>query len=48
MEDGTHLTFVQDGFEGASEGDKRYKDVSNDGEGWNPMLVQIKELAETA
>ncbi len=44
---GTKLTVVQDGFEGAAESEKRYKDVSNDGEGWNPILVQMKEIAET-
>ena len=45
-EDGTKLTVTQDGFEGAAEGEKRYKDVSNNGEGWNPILVQMKEIAE--
>ena len=43
---GTKLTVTQDGFEGAAESEKRYKDVSNNGEGWNPILVQIKEIAE--
>ncbi|MPR36250.1 SRPBCC domain-containing protein [Salmonirosea aquatica] len=43
---GTTLTVTQDGFEGAAEGEKRYQDVSNNGEGWNPILVQIKEIAE--
>lgn len=47
-EGGTKLTVIQDGFEGAAEGDKRYKDVSNNGEGWNSILVQMKEIAETA
>ena len=42
----TILTVTQDGFEGAAEGEKRYKDVSNNGEGWNPILVQIKKLVE--
>ncbi len=46
-EGGTKLTVTQDGFEGAAEGEKRYNDVSNYGEGWNPILVQIKEIAET-
>lgn len=44
----TTLTVVQDGFETAAEGEKRYKDVYNNGEGWNPILTQIKEVAETA
>jgi len=48
VSEGTKLTVLQDGFEGAAEGDKRYRDVSNNGEGWNPILVQMKEIAETA
>ncbi len=43
---GTLLTVVQDGFETAAEGEKRYRDVSNNGEGWNPILIQIKNLLE--
>ncbi len=42
----TILTVIQDGFEGAAEGEKRYEDVYNKGEGWNPILVQIKALVE--
>ncbi|CAN5570270.1 SRPBCC family protein [soil metagenome] len=42
-----NLTVTQDGFEGAEDGEKRYKDVYNNGEGWNPILVQIKALAES-
>ena len=42
----TTLTVTQDGFEGAADGDKRYKDVYNKGEGWNPILVQVKDIAE--
>lgn len=45
-EDITLLTITQDGFEGAANGQKRYEDVYNNGEGWNPILVQMKELAE--
>jgi uncharacterized protein YndB with AHSA1/START domain len=41
------LTVTQDGFEGAADGEKRYQDVYNNGEGWNPILVQIKALAES-
>ena len=44
----TNLTVFQDGFEGAADGDKRYKDVQNNGEGWNPILVEIKKLVESA
>lgn len=43
----TLLTVIQDGFENAAEGEKRYKEVYNNGEGWNPILVEIKKLVET-
>jgi len=42
----TTLTVLQDGFETAAEGEKRYKDAYNNGDGWNPILVQIKKLVE--
>jgi uncharacterized protein YndB with AHSA1/START domain len=42
----TLLTVIQDGFEKAAEGERRYKDVYNNGEGWNPILVEIKKLVE--
>jgi uncharacterized protein YndB with AHSA1/START domain len=42
----TTLRVTQDGFETAQDGDKRYQDVYNNGEGWNPILVQIKKLVE--
>ena len=42
----TNLSVTQDGFEGAAEGEKRYQDVQNNGEGWNPILVEIKKLVE--
>jgi uncharacterized protein YndB with AHSA1/START domain len=41
------LTVSQDGFETAADGDKRYEDVYNKGEGWNPILQEIKKLVET-
>ncbi|MDN3657865.1 SRPBCC domain-containing protein [Ferruginibacter paludis] len=43
-----NLTVTQDGFEGAADGEKRYQDVYNNGDGWNPILVQIKGVAESA
>lgn len=43
----TYLTVLQDGFENAAEGEKRYKDVYNNGEGWNPILIEIKKLLES-
>jgi uncharacterized protein YndB with AHSA1/START domain len=42
----TQLTVLQDGFENAADGEKRYKEVYNNGAGWNSILVQIKELVE--
>ena len=42
----TRLTVTQSGFEGAAEGQKRYQDVYNNGDGWNPILIEIKKLAE--
>lgn len=42
----TTLTITQDGFERAADGEKRYQDVYNNGEGWNPILVQIRKLVE--
>ena len=44
----TNLTVFQDGFEDAADGEKRYTDVQNNGEGWNPILVEIKKLVESA
>ncbi len=44
----TCLTVTQDGFEKAADGEKRYQDVYNKGDGWNPVLVQIKSLVESA
>lgn len=43
---GTLLTAVQDGFENAADADKRYLDVYNNGDGWNPVLQMIKKLLE--
>jgi uncharacterized protein YndB with AHSA1/START domain len=40
------LTVSQDGFETAADGDKRYEDVYNKGEGWNPILQEMKKLVE--
>jgi uncharacterized protein YndB with AHSA1/START domain len=42
----TVFTVVQDGFENAADGEKRYKDTYNNGEGWNPILIQVKKLVE--
>ncbi len=42
----TVLTVIQDGFEDAAEGRKRFEDSYNNGKGWNPILTQIKKIAE--
>ncbi len=42
----TVLTVSQDGFETAADGEKRYQDVYNNGEGWNPILIEIKRIVE--
>ncbi len=42
----TTLIVTQDGFETAAEGEKRYNDTYNNGEGWNPILAEIKKVAE--
>jgi uncharacterized protein YndB with AHSA1/START domain len=42
----TTFTVTQSGFENAADGEKRYKDTYNNGEGWTPILVQIKALVE--
>jgi len=42
----TLLTVIQDGFEDAAEGEKRFRDSYNNGKGWNPILTQVKAIAE--
>jgi uncharacterized protein YndB with AHSA1/START domain len=47
-EDGqTVLTVTQGDYNTVSDGEKRYKETYNNGEGWNPILVEIKKLLET-
>ena len=43
----TKLIVTQSGFETAADGEKRYQESFNDGEGWSPILVEIKKLVET-
>jgi uncharacterized protein YndB with AHSA1/START domain len=42
----TVLTVTQGDYSKVAEGEKRYKEAYNNGEGWNPILVQIKNLVE--
>ncbi len=42
----TVLNVTQGGFETAAEGERRYQETYNNGEGWNPILVEIKKVVE--
>lgn len=42
----TSLHVSQGDFSKVGDGNKRYEDSYNNGEGWNPILVEIKKLAE--
>jgi uncharacterized protein YndB with AHSA1/START domain len=42
----TILTVTQGDYSKVADGEKRYEDSYNNGEGWNPILVEIKKLAE--
>jgi len=42
----TTLTVTQGDYATVADGEKRYKESYNNGEGWNPILVQIKKLVE--
>ena len=43
----TVLNVTQGDYSTVADGEKRYKDSYNNGEGWNPILVQIKEILES-
>lgn len=42
----TVFTVTQGDYNKVAEGEKRYKESYNNGEGWNPILVEIKKLTE--
>lgn len=46
--DHTILTVTQGDYATVAEGERRYKESYNNGEGWNPILVEIKKLVESA
>lgn len=46
-ENQTILTVTQGDYNTVAEGEKRYKETYNNGEGWNPILIEIKKLLET-
>lgn len=42
----TILTVEQGDYSTVAEGARRYQEAYNNGEGWNPILVEIKKLVE--
>lgn len=42
----TTLKVSQGDYSKVAEGERRYAESYNNGEGWNPLLVEIKKLAE--
>lgn len=42
----TTLTVRQGDYATVAEGERRYKESYNNGEGWNPILLEIKKLVE--
>ncbi|HEY3403350.1 MAG TPA: SRPBCC domain-containing protein [Ohtaekwangia sp.] len=43
----THFTVTQGDYAAVADGERRYRDSYNNGEGWNPILKEIKKLVET-
>lgn len=46
IEGKTYLRVSQGDYSKVAEGERRYKETYNNGEGWNPILLQIKGLVE--
>ena len=44
----TLFTVTQGDYTKVANGEKRYEEASNNGEGWNPILVEVKKLVENA
>ena len=42
----TVLTVTQGDYAKVAEGERRYKEANNGGEGWTPILAEIKKVAE--
>lgn len=40
------FTVTQGDYSKVAEGERRYQEASNNGEGWNPILIEIKKLVE--
>ncbi len=43
----TDLLVTQGDYSTVADGERRFKESSNNGEGWNPILVEIKKLVES-
>jgi uncharacterized protein YndB with AHSA1/START domain len=43
----TTLVVTQGDYSKVADGEKRYKDSYNNGEGWNPILIEIKKIVES-
>ena len=44
--DGVLFTVTQGDYSKVAEGERRYEESYNNGEGWNPILIAIKKLVE--
>ncbi len=42
----TVLNVIQGDYATVAEGERRYKESYNGGEGWNPILIEIKKILE--
>lgn len=42
----TVLTVTQGDYNTVADGERRYQESYNNGEGWNPILVEIKKVVE--
>ena len=42
----TTLNVTQGDYNKVAEGERRYQESYNNGEGWNPILLEIKKIAE--
>ena len=43
----TTLTVTQGDYANVADSEKRYDEAYNNGEGWNPILVEIKKVVES-
>ncbi len=44
----TIFSVTQGDYGTVAEGERRYKESYNNGEGWNPILIEIKKLVEAS